>query len=472
MNAKVELTANSGTPVKAEKICNVAIEQAVLAALLTVDNSFEQVASRINEGCFYAQRHKYIFNAVYTLATKGQKYDAVMVNDYLFANELSEASGGEEYLMQILADAPSSFYNLASYVEKLCKYQQHREIESAGLRITELAKNLSVESVYQEAESILTNSAVGVVDTKKTSFSFDEAMDDLLATYAKKLENRANGVVSGVQFNLNALDAMVGTIQKGHLCVIGGRPGSGKSTLAKMATLKVAVRMQKPVLFVSAEMDTVTLCNGLISALSNGMVDYNSLHNGYCYDEGFTSHLANTTNQFRHLPIEIEDKQQPTIMEVKAWARKAKAKHGELGLIVVDYLQLICDPMYKDNRTQEIASISRQLKGMAKEFDCPVIALAQLNRGNQTGVVERRPVASDLKESGQIEQDADQIILVHRLVAKETGLNTGVTEMIVDKNRHGKKGIVPVGEDFAYSRFLDLIPDDVEYVDAPPLLNQ
>ncbi|HDX5784333.1 TPA: DnaB-like helicase C-terminal domain-containing protein, partial [Acinetobacter baumannii] len=167
--------------------------------------------------------------------------------------------------------------------------------------------------------------------------------------------------------------------------------------------------------------------------------------------DGMLAQFADAQRRFSSLPIHIEDKQKPTIAEIHSWARKAKRKYKRLGCIVIDYLQLVRDPSKKD-RYQEVSSISRDLKALAKEFDCPVIALAQLNRESEKG---KRPKASDLKESGQIEQDADQIILANPIIG-EDDLPSGVTELIVAKNRHGKKGVVRVMDRLDICRFVTI----------------
>ncbi|WP_313433174.1 DnaB helicase C-terminal domain-containing protein, partial [Acinetobacter sp.] len=232
-------------------------------------------------------------------------------------------------------------------------------------------------------------------------------------------------------------------------CVVGGRPGSGKSTLAQMVAIQTAVQFREAVLVVSAEMDVETFTNRCISALTH--IPYDNIHNAELYD-GMLGQFAEAQSRFNKLPIHIEDKQKPTIAEIHSYARKAKRKYKQLGCIIIDYLQLVRDPSKKD-RYQEVSSISRDLKALAKEFNCPVIALAQLNRESEKG---KRPKASDLKESGQIEQDADQIILAHPILNSEDELPSGITEIIVAKNRHGKRGVVRVMDRLDICRFVGI----------------
>lgn len=426
------------------EIHNNSIEQCVLAALMTVQNSLETVMNDLDENCFFATRHQEIYKAITDLANEDKPYDVVFVEQKL--NEKNSLLGitPAEYLMTLMSEAPSSFYNLESYVAELNKLKAHREVEKMGRSIQELARDLTVPDVHNAAENIL-NKATTNEKLEKSSFTFEEALKRACDQLIQKAEAKTNKRYAGVKFNLPHLDSVVGTIQRGHFCVIGGRPGSGKSTLAQMVAIQTAMQYEEAVLVVSAEMDVETFANRCISALSH--IPYDNIHNAEI--EGMLHTFADAQHRFSKLPIHIEDKQKPTIAEIHSYARKAKRNYKKLGCIIIDYLQLVRDPTKKD-RYQEVSSISRDLKAMAKEFDCPVIALAQLNRESEKG---KRPKASDLKESGQIEQDADQILLVHPILNSDDELPSGITEIIIAKNRHGKKGVVRVMDRLDICRF-------------------
>lgn len=427
-------------------IQNMTIEQGVLVALMTVSHSLEIVANDLTEEHFYAGRHKIIYKAIVELANAEKPYDSVFVSKHLQERNLLNDIGGEEYLIQINATV-GSVHHLEYFVAELNKLKQHREVESIGISIAECAKDLTISDIYLEAENLF-GSTNNSVEQKQTGFDFKQALDKALDRFQQKIAQKENKGFIGVQFNIPHLDKLLGTIEKGHFCVIGGRPGSGKSTLAQMCAMQTAKRYNMPVLFVSAEMDTPTLTNRMISAL--GAIPYNSLHNAEIYDGMFAA-LTSTMASYKDMPIIIEEKQKPTIAEIQSYARKAKRKYKQLGCIIVDYIGLIRDPSKKD-RVQEVASISRDLKAMAKEFDCPVIALAQLNRASEG----HKPVASDLKDSGQIEQDADQIIMVNPLLEKNTNAPTGITELIIAKNRHGKRGTINVQDRLDICRFVGM----------------
>ena len=429
------------------EIHNLAIEQCVLAALMTVKNSLETVMGDLSENCFYATKHQAIYKAIVDLANQNKPYDVLFVEQKLNEKKPLVGENPSVYLMTLMAESASSFYNLESYVAELNKLKMHREVEFIGQQIAQKAKDLSLPNIHLEAENLLSGSTDDKAE--KTSFTFKEGITKSIERMVAKSEARANKQYTGVKFNIPHLDNLLGSIESGHFCVIGGRPGSGKSTLAQMLMIQTTRQYNKAVLFVSAEMDTETLTNRCMSALSK--IPYDNIHNGELY-HGMLEQYAEAQQRFESLPIVIEEKQKPTIAELHSYARKAKRKYGALGCIIVDYLGLIRDPSKKD-RIQEVSSISRDLKAMAKEFGCPVIALAQLNRESEK---KDKPTASDLKDSGQIEQDADQIIMVNPMVSKNDDAPTGMTELIVVKNRHGKKGTARVVDRLDICRFMGI----------------
>lgn len=422
-------------------IHDVNMEQCVLAALMTTSLSLESIGQDLDVDCFYSDRHQQIYKAIIELSELNQPYDVVMVESHLRGKNVLHLIGGEEYLIQLMHDAPSSFFNSESYVTHLNKLKTHRKIEQIGLRIAEMAKDTTLPDAFIEAENLL--GQIDKSDDTDMGASFGTSLDSALRQMLDKAEKQARKETTGVKFNLETLDKVLGTIQNGHFCVVGGRPGSGKSTLAQMMAIDTAMLKKEGVLFVSAEMDKETLSNRMFSSISS--IPYDNLHNATLYN-GLLEEYARYKHVHSQLPIWIEPKQKPTISEVRAYARRAKRRFTKagtkLGCIIVDYLQLVRDPSKKD-RFQEVGSISRELKSMAKEFECPVIALVQLNRESEKG---KKPKASDIKESGQIEQDADQIILVNPLVDEKELKPLGVTELIVAKNRHGKRGSVRVLE--------------------------
>ena len=426
-------------------IHEIRIEQCVLVGVMATATSYDLIAHELDAECFYSDRHQQIYKAIVELANENMPYDILMVAQRLKEKNILHIMGGEQYLFELNAEAPSSFHNLDTYVVQLKKLKAHRQVEWLGKRITALAQDRTVQDIYAEAENLFGQSDSD--HEQDLGATFEEAIDSAIAQMIEKAEARAKGEVVGVKFNVPSLDKILGTVQKGHLCIVGGRPGSGKSTLAQMLALDTAAS-RKGVLFVSAEMDRETLANRFISNL--GDIPYDNLHNAIIPD-GIFKTIADTKKLYQSFPIRIEPKQKPTIGEVRSFARRAKRRYKQLGCIIVDYLQLLRDPSKKD-RTQEVGSISRELKAMAKEYDCPVIALVQLNREAEKG---KNPKASDIKESGQIEQDADQIIIVQPLKdEKDETKPLGMSELHVVKNRHGAKGVARVWDELDICRFV------------------
>ncbi|EXD63400.1 dnaB-like helicase C terminal domain protein [Acinetobacter baumannii 796380-2102] len=289
-------------------IHDVNMEQCVLAALMTTALSLETIGQELDAECFYSDRHQHIYSAIVELSESNQPYDVVMVANYLKGKNVLHLMGGEEYLIQLMQDAPSSFYNAESYVTQLNKLKTHRRIEQIGYRIAAMAKDTTLPDLLVEAENLL--GQVDKTDDADMGASFGNALTSALEQMIEKSEKQSRHETTGVKFNLKTLDEMLGTVQNGHFCVVGGRPGSGKSTLAQMMAIDTAMLKKEGVLFISAEMDKETLSNRMFSSLSS--IPYNNLHNATLYD-GLLKEYANYKQVYSDLPIWIEPKQKPSI---------------------------------------------------------------------------------------------------------------------------------------------------------------
>ena len=434
------------------KIHNVAIEQCVLYTIMEVKDSIELVINLLDRDCFYAERHKLIFDSIMELHAESKVHDSIMVEQHLIAVGRIDQIGGSEYLLQLMSDSPSSFYNLESYSSQLIKLKEHREVEIVGRRIEKVANDLSQVDVYSSAEMLL-----GQKDSKstklKTSFNAKDSMESLIERMIEKSRQKYEGDDSyGAKFGIKSLDDKIGSIDAGHFCIIAGREGSGKSTLAQIMAITNMLRYGKSCLFISAEMDKETLMARILSSYSK--IPFMNIQRGIVYD-GMFEQLTTAKLTIDEFKLIIEEKQMPTLSDIRSYIRKAKRKHSDLGLVIVDYIGLIKDPTQKDRRL-EMDSISRNLKAMGKEFGVPMIVLAQLNRENVK--VNREPRSSDLKESGQLEADCDQIVLVHPVVENEEP--TGMTKLIISKNRHGEKGSVHVMNRLDICKFVDVDQGD------------
>lgn len=431
------------------KIHNIQFEQSVLSVLMTSVGAYEISAGSLSERSFFATRHKYIYGAIKTLSEQGKPctggfLDAYLAND----KELFETMGGESYLMDVLADSFSDAYNFEFYISELNRLADHRDVELIGRNIATLAKDTTKVDIFSEAEALLIKSD-NVSCGKKTSFSAKESLLSLQEKMMAKAQQAYDGDSSiGVRFGVRALDEKIGAVEAGHFCIIAGREGSGKSTLAQNLAITNMLQYKKSGLFVTAEMDKETLMARILSAYGN--IPFRAIQRGEIYD-GMFEQIASASMVIDNFKLIIEEKQMPTLSEIRSYIRKAKRKYHDLGFVIIDYIGLIKDPSQRDRRL-EMDSISRNLKAMGKEFEVPMIVLAQLNRENVK--VQREPRSSDLKESGQLEADCDQIILVHPEVENEEP--TGTTKLIVAKNRHGEKGGVRVKNRLDVCRFVGI----------------
>ena len=281
-------------------------------------------------------------------------------------------------------------------------------------------------------------------------------MDDLLVSALERIaELRKNkGALRGLKTGFIDIDKKTAGFQKGDLIIIGARPAMGKTTMAQNLAYNIASINKKGVLFFSMEMAANEIVDRIISDISD--VDNWKMRTGNLTDEEF-SRIGDSLDEFDELPIYIDDTSSLTILEIRNKARRAMHDH-EIGVVIIDYLQLITgSDRYKGNRVQEITEISRGLKILARELEIPVIALAQLSR-NVTGRDDPRPVLSDLRDSGSIEQDADLVMFLHRpdYYKKPDEEDTNITELIIRKHRHGAIGTIELYFDGAKSRFMSL----------------
>lgn len=424
-------------------------EKSVLSILMVISGAYENVAGLLSERSFYAERHRYIYRAIKHIVEQGKPATEGFIDGYLKNDmESYKAMGGDEYLMSIFADSFNDAHNLQYYVSELNKLADHRDVEQIGKKMVSLAQDINQVDVFTSAEALLTKET-DMQSSKKTSFNAKQSFEALIERMTEKtsLAYDSDSCV-GVRFGIKSLDEYIGSIEAGHFCIVAGREGSGKSTLAQMLAITNMLRYKKSGLFISAEMDKETLMARILSAYEG--IPFENIQRGIVYD-GMFEQIASAKSVIDNFNLIIEEKQMPTLSEIRSYIRKAKRKHPDLGFVVVDYIGLIKDPSQKDRRL-EVDSISRNLKAMGKEFGVPMIVLAQLNRENVK--VQREPRSSDLKESGQLEADCDQIILVHPEM--ENDEPTGTTKLIISKNRHGKKGSVRVKNRLDICRFVDI----------------
>lgn len=439
------------------KIYDLAIEQSVLAALMTVAESYSEIENLLTEDDFYATRHKAIFNAVVALDAKNSPYDAVLVNNWLESHDMSVQTGGEQYLMQIMQDSSAGFYNLIPYAEKLKDFTACRKLESEAQKIILKARNLRVSrgELIQEAQSMLAE-----INTEQASESLFHIHDAATSTFIEmhnKIEAVTQGVtpIKGIQTGIHDLDQKLGDVEPGSLLVLAARPAMGKTTMLQTIANHVAIFQNKPALIMSGEMPMDQIAMRMCCAI--GPADIGRVRNAphtLSQDE-FTAY-TNAVTLLKNVPMLINDTSRPSIANVRESMRKMKHQYGSIGAVFIDYLQIMKTTKQFAREDLKIAYFTGELKALAKQYNCVVVLLSQLNRDLEKRP-NKRPMLSDLRESGAIEQDADQIVFLYRdEVYNKESKQVGIAEAIVGKNRHGEQGTAYMHAQLKYCQFSNL----------------
>ena len=434
---------------------SVEAEQAVLGGLMLDANAWDAVADIVSAADFYRQDHRLIFEAVTEVIERRGPCDAVTVSEHLERKGLSDETGGLAYLGTLARDTPSAA-NVRSYAEIVRERAILRQLVEAGGAIASSALESSgrtATELVDEAERRVfeiaergTRSRAGFQSVKQVLPATVDRLDAL---------HQNPGQLTGVTTGFTDLDRMTTGLQPGDLVIIAGRPSMGKSTLAVNIAENAAVGHGLPSAVFSMEMSAEQLTLRMISSL--GRVNQGHLRTGQCSDEDW-SRINGAIAQLSEAPLYVDETPALSPTEVRARARRLKREKG-LGLIVVDYLQLMQVAGSKENRATEISEISRSLKALAKELQLPVIALSQLNRSVEQRT-EKRPVMSDLRESGAIEQDADLILFIYRdEVYNEASADKGIAEIIIGKQRNGPIGTIRLAFNGSLTKFENLASD-------------
>ncbi|MHC6185219.1 replicative DNA helicase [Acinetobacter sp. X9] len=446
-------------------IHNLQIEQAVLAALMTVAGSYAQVENLLSENDFYATRHKLIFSAIVDLDEKDSPYDAVLVNQWLEMRNYGEASGGDKYLIQLMNDAPSSFYNLQSYAEKLKDLTICRQVEAEAMKIIQQARHLTVNrgELVQNAQTAFAN--LNTESGSESLFHIHDAASNTFVEISKKMEAAIAGttLIKGIQTGIFDLDKKLGDVEPGCLMVVAARPAMGKTTMMQIIANHVSVVQKKPVLIMSGEMPKEQIAMRLCCAIAPADISLvrNSPH--LLPKEEFTAY-TNAVGRLKNIPMQINDTSRPSIANIRESIRKVLHQYGSVGLVLIDYLQIMKTSKQFAREDLKIAYFTGELKAMAKEFNCVIVLLSQLNRELEKRP-NKRPMMSDLRESGAIEQDADQIVFLYRdeVYNKESQFR-GIAEAIVGKNRHGEVGTAYMHSQLKYCQFANLDHDALNQI--------
>jgi replicative DNA helicase len=431
-------------------------EQAVLGGLMLAPDALDKVADKLGENDFYRRDHRLIWRAITELANKGMPCDAVTLGDWFEGNGLGEMVGGASYLIE-LANATPSAANIAAYAEIVREKSVLRQLIDAGTSITEdgyRPEGKSVHEVLESAEQRVFHIAESGARGKKDSVSMREAVKDAFRLLTERYENR--GQLTGISTGFNDLDELTSGLQPSDLIIVAARPSMGKTAFSVNIAEAAALRAKKAVVIFSMEMSASQLALRLISSI--GRIHAQHLRNGDLNEEDWPR-VTNAIAILSEAKIFIDDTPGLSPVELRSRARRLHREHGGLGLIVIDYLQLMQVPGNKENRATEISEISRSLKGLAKELNVPVIALSQLNRSLEQRA-DKRPMMSDLRESGAIEQDADVIMFIYRdeYYNKESP-DKGLAEIIIGKQRNGPTDTVKLAFLGHYTKFENYAPD-------------
>jgi replicative DNA helicase len=422
---------------------SVEAEQSLLGALLLDNQAFDRVADLIGADDFYRDDHRRIWRHIARLSEANRPADVVTVTESIEASEDKDKTGGAAYLGALAQNTPSAL-NIRRYAELVRERSVQRRLAQVATSIAEDALNPAGREVGQlldEAESKIFQIAEsgarrdqGLLEIKPVLARVFERIDHL---YHRDNPSDVTGVPTGYV----DIDKMTSGLQPGDLIVVAGRPSMGKTALALNIAEHVAVDNGLPVAVFSMEMSATQLAMRMLGSIAR--VDQHKMRTGRLSDKEWGD-LSEAMGKLHETPIYIDEAGALTALEVRARARRLKRQYSKLGLIVIDYIQLMSASSQGENRATEISEISRSLKGMAKELDVPVIALSQLNRAVDQRP-DRRPVMSDLRESGAIEQDADIIMFIYREVVYKPDLpedQRAIAEVIIGKQRNGPIGTV------------------------------
>ncbi|VAW45048.1 Replicative DNA helicase (DnaB) [hydrothermal vent metagenome] len=436
-------------------------EKAVLGGLLLVASAWDKVSSKIAEEDFYYKNHQHIFKAIAFINENQQACDVVTVSDWLEAHGLSDKSGGLDYLADLAGSTPGAS-NVEAYAKIVREKSVMRQLIQIGNELAERAFNpeaQTADELIEEAEKL-------VFQIREQTLKSQSGFHDIKEILKETIENleelaESDGDITGLPYGWVDLDKKTAGLQRSDLVIVAGRPAMGKTSFAMNIAERAAITGSSVAIF-SMEMAAHQLVMRMFSSLSQ--INQSDLKRGNLKDNDWPK-LGQSSALLSQSKLFIDDQPALSPNEIMSRCRRLKKRHG-LDLIVIDYLQLMQVKGRVENRANEISEISRNLKAMAKELDVPVIALSQLNRSLEQRP-NKRPIMSDLRESGAIEQDADLIIFIYRdEVYNPDSQDKGKAEIIIGKHRNGSIGRVNLTFRGQFTRF-DNYENDILLNDDP-----
>ncbi|MEP4486908.1 MAG: replicative DNA helicase [Halioglobus sp.] len=431
---------------------SIEAEQSVLGGLLLSAEAWDSVAETVASSDFYRPDHRLIFKQIAKLAEAAEPVDVITVADKLEASGELDAAGGLNYLAELAKNTPSAS-NIRAYGQVVNERASLRKLIEAAQDIAESGFNPEGRTsgeLIDEAERLIMQ-----ISEQGPKAGGPKEVNPLLQGAVDRIEELFNsgGDITGLSTGFTDLDGMTSGLQPSDLVIVAGRPSMGKTSFAMNLVENAVLAQDKPILVFSMEMPAEQLVIRILSSV--GKIDQTRIRNGKLEQEDWPK-LSAAVSKLKDVPLFIDDTAALTPTELRSRARRIHREHGQLGMIMVDYMQLMQIAGSSEGRTAEISEISRNLKAIAKEFKCPMVALSQLNRSLEQRP-NKRPVNSDLRESGAIEQDADVIMFIYRdEVYNEDSPDKGTAEIIIGKQRNGPIGTARLAFVGQYTRFDNL----------------
>ncbi len=430
---------------------NIEAEESLLGAmLLNRDAIIAAAEAGVGSTDFYKPAHGHVFDAITGLYATGEPADPITVAEALHRAGLLESMGGPAFLLTLQARTPATS-NAGRYARIVEEHALLRRLISVAGEIAEMGYSLpeDVRATVDRAEALVFDVAERRITDSLAPIR--ELLDDSLIRLEMLYEK--GDAITGLATGYTDLDDLLSGLQPSNLVIVGARPGTGKTSFALGLSAHAALEANKPVVFFSLEMSHQEITTRLLSA--EARVDSSRMRNGKLLESDWTK-LSHAIGRMSDAPMYIDDNAQVSVMEIRSKCRRLKSKLGDLGVIVVDYLQLMSGRNSAENRQVEVSEISRSLKILARELETPVVALSQLSR-NVEGRSDKRPILADLRESGSLEQDADVVMFLYRdeLYNRESA-DRGLAEVLVAKHRSGPTGMLRLAFLDRFTRFANI----------------
>ena len=434
---------------------SVEAEQSVLGGLMIANDSWDNVADQLVADDFYRGSHRQIFTQMAKLVEAGEPIDVITLSEALNNNDELESVGGIAYLAELAKNTPSAA-NIRAYAKVVQERSSLRSLINVANDIVDSGYNTEgrdSDQLLDEAERKIMQ-----ISEERPKMGGPEGVNPLLKKAVDRIDELFNSeeAITGLSTGFTDLDEKTSGLQRADLIIIAARPSMGKTAFAVNLVENAVMSSDKPMLIFSMEMPASAIIMRMISAI--GRIHLGKVLSGKLDEEDWPK-LTTAVSKLKDRPLFIDDTPSLTPTEIRSRARRIAREHGTLGMIMVDYLQLMQVAGVSEGRTAEISEISRSLKAIAKEFDCPVVALSQLNRSLEQRP-NKRPINSDLRESGAIEQDADVIMFIYRdEYYNEESADKGIAEIIIGKQRNGPTGTTKLAFIGHFTRFDNLAYD-------------